>query len=62
MLLWGVRTLQKDKFSGNFSVTVAVGAISLHERILEINDGDMEIDHISLVRRVRVLERITLFF
>ena len=54
-------TLQTDKFSGNSSVTVAVGAISLHEGIWEIDDGDMEIDHIPLVRRVRVLERITLF-
>ena len=58
---WDVRTLQTDKFSGNFSVTVAVGAIALHKGILEIDDGEMEIDHRPLIRYVRVPERITLF-
>ena len=58
---WGVRMLQAYNILGNFLVTVTVGARALHEGILEMEDGDMEIDHSPLVRRVRVLERIILF-
>ena len=40
------------KCSGKFLVTVAVGAEALNDGILEVEDGDMEIGHIPLVRRV----------
>ena len=41
-------------------MNVVVVTISLYDCVLEVEDGDMKIDYRTLVRHVRVSERITL--
>ena len=46
LIVMGVRTLQPYNFLGKFSVNVAVVVIALNDGILEVEDGEIEIDHI----------------